>query len=1119
MPAAPDEVRLRRHRILSGLQGRGIEQAILDRKLWEDMRTEAASKDPHKIVSPDLLRIVEEARQVRQRQANLRLFISTDDVVIVPGFMGSELVDMSGPNGLIWIDPKLVFDADELMALGLKDFIPDEPEQDATDGVAIRPHGAIPLLYGGLKYDLEVRRYDVDIFGYDWRKNIEEAAEDLATLIRDRAGRRFRPFHLIAHSQGTIVARRALQLVGTDLARQLVSNLVLIGPATAGSFSAAFGVAGNHSLLDTMRRFGIEPPAGFGGVLKSLTGMYQLLPWRTAAVDDTDDDPALRWVRENLAEFRSAAFWETGVDATRLEAMFAWGSGVDASFFNDRTTIILGDQPTTGGVKFEGGKLVEDEDFRTSGDGTVPDSMARVEGVTRVFKAAGADHMMLPATRSVMAAVRDILAGRSPRLQQFKLAATANAVPFLADPPEATLGRAMSAETPPVPPESVPKRLLERTGDVPPPQHRKLRVFSFDPLLGTDLDALKTEQISLSLPWDFADGDHLRPGPVGEYLEVVDVDPANNCFYPPLDLNHPHLLAQEGLPASEGDPRFHQQMVYAVAMTTIRHFETALGRPALWAPRKIRNAAGEVIRPDKRDDDYVQRLRIYPHAIRQANAFYNPDKKAILFGYFPAQGTDVGRNLPGGTVFTCMSYDVIAHETTHALLDGLHRYLTEPSNPDVFAFHEAFADIVALFQHFSHPEVLKYQIAKARGDLQRENSLGVLAAQFGQAIGHRGALREYLGRKKTVDGRDVWDAIAPDPTAIGKVQEPHERGAILVAALFRAFSNIYEVRVRDLRRIATGGTGLLPDGDLHPDLVARMADEAAKAAEHMLRMCIRALDYIPPVDVTFGEYLRAVITADYELVREDDRRYRVAVLSAFRDWGIYPNDVRSLSVDSLLWQPPELTALRNVQSFFANVRFEDGGDRRQAFQTMRKYAAQFHDWLLENVADGTDWSLGLALNPSKAPGSIRRHKWINPRTQEERSVPVFEVHSFRPSRRIGPDGQERLDVVVEIVQRRKVFFDVAKQAALDAQTEPKKQAKAYAAATDHDFYFRGGCTLVIDPRTGEIRYCIRKSIGKEGRLNRERRFRQGDLGDKVGGIYLAGEEDTANPFAFLHAGH
>jgi hypothetical protein len=63
---------------------------------------------------------------------------------------------------------------------------------------------------------------------------------------------------------------------------------------------------------------------------------------------------------------------------------------------------------------------------------------------------------------------------------------------------------------------------------------------------------------------------------------------------------------------------------------------------------------------------------------------------------------------------------VVAHETTHALLDGLHRYYQYQTNPDIAAFHEAFADIVALFQHFTIPAALKYTIAKSQGDLKKD---------------------------------------------------------------------------------------------------------------------------------------------------------------------------------------------------------------------------------------------------------------------------------------------------------------------------------------------------------------------------------------------------------------
>ena len=66
---------------------------------------------------------------------------------------------------------------------------------------------------------------------------------------------------------------------------------------------------------------------------------------------------------------------------------------------------------------------------------------------------------------------------------------------------------------------------------------------------------------------------------------------------------------------------------------------------------------------------------------------------------------------------------------------------------------------------------------------------------------------------------------------------------------------------------------MLAAGAIHPDLVNRLAYEAAKAAHHVLNMCIRALDYCPPVEITFGDYLRALITEDAELVPEDERGY------------------------------------------------------------------------------------------------------------------------------------------------------------------------------------------------------------------------------------------------------
>jgi hypothetical protein len=101
-------------------------------------------------------------------------------------------------------------------------------------------------------------------------------------------------------------------------------------------------------------------------------------------------------------------------------------------------------------------------------------------------------------------------------------------------------------------------------------------------------------EITIGIRWER----NLQPGPIGEYIEVVDADPATGVFYRPVDLDDARILAQHGLAPSERNPQFHQQMVYAVAMTTINHFEQALGRVALWPPHRPTKESEELAMPD-----------------------------------------------------------------------------------------------------------------------------------------------------------------------------------------------------------------------------------------------------------------------------------------------------------------------------------------------------------------------------------------------------------------------------------------------------------------------------------------------------------------------------------------
>ncbi|MEP3050841.1 MAG: hypothetical protein ABJP48_07035 [Erythrobacter sp.] len=255
------------------------------------------------------------------------------------------------------------------------------------------------------------------------------------------------------------------------------------------------------------------------------------------------------------------------------------------------------------------------------------------------------------------------------------------------------------------------------------PLRRRFRVYAFDPAASVSLETAVVNDAVIELDWERRWEEPVGIGPSNEYLEVIDYDQSCQCFYEPLDPNHPWLLAQDGLPPAEGNPQFHQQMVFAVAMKTIRNFERALGRPVFWAlpsddPRKAN---------DEPYPPFTRRLRIYPHALRQSNAYFSPAKGALMFGYFKSKPRH--ENDEGYWIFTCLSQDIIAHETVHAILHGIRRRAVEAVNADSLAFHEGFSDVVALLQHFTMSEVVAHELARTGGELRNESLLNGLASK------------------------------------------------------------------------------------------------------------------------------------------------------------------------------------------------------------------------------------------------------------------------------------------------------------------------------------------------------------------------------------------------------
>jgi hypothetical protein len=601
--------------------------------------------------------------------------------------------------------------------------------------------------------------------------------------------------------------------------------------------------------------------------------------------------------------------------------------------------------------------------------------------------------------------------------------------------------------------------------------YRYLQGYTLDPGFSGRLDTTSFNHTVYRIRWEdmIPPKDERAPQHInGEYFEVIDIDPPGDCYYEPLNLNSIEVLSQNGLPPSEGNPQFHQQFVYTIAMKTLDSFERALGRKVIWSSR----STGQGKR------DYVGKVRLYPHALREANAYYDPAKKSLLFGYFKSSPRQNGVSFPGGVVFTCLSPDIIAHEVCHALLDSVHPRFIENTNSDVPAFHEAFADIVALLQRFTMSELVESQLRSTRGDLNEFNVLGELATQFGNALSHgHGALRSAIG--KYDDEKEKWVRRVPDPTLYQTLFEPHDRGALLVAAFFDALIKVYTYKTQDLIRIASDGTGILPMGMISYDLTKRLAKEIGRIAEHMLNIAIRALDYCPPVDINFGDYLRALITADLDAAPADDNNYRVALMESFRSWGIFPDLVNTFSEESLQWSKlpgftdRESEAIAHIGKIIRNnVRdILSLSDREEIFNAYNRKQHELSDFLAsgQTMLGPEAWNEFLPKLGLSAKAVLDSPEILN-MTKTPCSVKPPEVHKIRPVYRIGREGNILEQVVVTLTQKAEMPL-----------------------GDDGSFTFRGGCTLIFNLANNfSLDYIIVKNIASTRRFLAQWNYQQGN---------------------------
>ncbi|HYR29828.1 MAG TPA: hypothetical protein VEU30_15265, partial [Thermoanaerobaculia bacterium] len=436
-------------------------------------------------------------------------------------------------------------------------------------------------------------------------------------------------------------------------------------------------------------------------------------------------------------------------------------------------------------------------------------------------------------------------------------------------------------------------------------------------------------------------------------------------------------------------------------MHTLARFEFALGRRLQWGFMR------------------GHQLKVAPHAFSEANAFYSEEDQALLFGYFPSLLE------PGSNVFTCLSHDVVVHETAHALIDGLRTRYTDPSSPDQAAFHEGFADVVALLSIFALPNVAELVL-----DMSVDPDQELISAERIDARELRrgfSGLADQVGAEIAgVRGQPLRRSLEIEPRS-GLLQEPefmesHRRGEILSAAMMSAFINVWAKRLERIGQKAPGRVDRW-----------KVAEEGAAVADSLLTSAIRALDYVPPVDVSFNDYLSAFVTADSEIRPGTDDRWgvRQAVVDAFGKFGIAP----ASNMPEGVWEPPEERS--------GSVYVYD----RTHFEPMQRDADEVFHFIWENRSED---HIGL----------------------DEEAFTY--VQSVRPCVRVGPDGFMLRETVAEYIQVLKI------QA---GELDSLGLTKPDGMPGEQELWLYGGGALIFD-EYGKIKFHISNRL--RGKKQNER---------------------------------
>ena len=297
------------------------------------------------------------------------------------------------------------------------------------------------------------------------------------------------------------------------------------------------------------------------------------------------------------------------------------------------------------------------------------------------------------------------------------------------------------------------------------------------------------------------------------------------------------------------NPYFHQFNVWAVVQRILEFYEAshALGRSIPWGFDG-------------------NRLLIVPHAGYGENAYYDKYSKSLQFYYFGDEAE------PG---YTCLSHDIIAHETGHAILDGIRPLYYQLSTLQTGAFHEFIADLTAIMMSLFNNDIRRFVAEKTEGKMDEPNVLGQLAEEFGREVENRAYLRTAFNDLKMTD-EEVKYSLSP-----------HLVSQVMTGAMYEILSGIATKHIE--RGLAFKAA--LEAGEMVPTYHQLINPTTVPkafwwAAERLRQIALQPLDLCPPCDIHFLDYAQAVIR-NYMIINPEDRHgYLPLMLDVFHSRGL-----------------------------------------------------------------------------------------------------------------------------------------------------------------------------------------------------------------------------------------